>query len=124
MWFITYNSIFTGNNNVFVLIQGTIDPMESSLVEVGNENSVSFRRNPNKPPETTPSEGDQSSNTVTLEPKSDDESTNCTDQQHSSAADETQTNNSQSRRQALRRSSIDSDVSLLSRDSDDAPLLS
>ena len=114
-----------------------MDSNDSSLVEVGGENSVSYRRNPNKPPESTadptnpdnnqPLLPDLMDNTVavTLEPKSDDEQEGG-DSSNSppSASQSPQTTNANlSRRQVLRRSSVDSDVSLLSRESDDAPLL-
>lgn len=118
------------------MMQGTLDPLEtteSRLVELEDESAVSFRRNPNKPPETTHSQSlpdqDNPSN-ITLDPKSDDETADGEGGELRSTSvvnetDETQTNSSsQSRRHTLRRSSIDSDVSLLSRESDDAPLLS
>lgn len=61
---------------------------------------------------------------VVLEPKSDDEQESDPDGVPQSTAEPPQSNNANiSRRQTLRRSSVDSDVSLLSRDSDDAPLL-
>lgn len=106
-------------------------------MEVGDENSVSYRRNPNKPPESStdtnpdniqPLLPDLMDNTavVTLEPKSDDEQEGGDGDGDSppSASDSPQTTNANmSRRQVLRRSSVDSDASLLSRDSDDVPLL-
>lgn len=96
------------------------------------DSTVSYRRNPNKPPETTQIvQSDlllpelMAHTAVTLDPKSDEESGGISSSEPTSQslADDSQSNSAHSRRQVLRRSSFDSDVSMLSRDSDDAPLI-
>lgn len=87
------------------------------------EGNASNRRN--KPPDSEiVSLVDSSSPSPTLEPKSDEE-TDVGDSNNASRETNGGTDGGErgSRRQMLRRTSIESDVSLLSHESDDTPLL-
>lgn len=101
-----------------------LDPSDPG-VEVGDGVNVAFRRNPNKPPEVESSES-QSLNDIAdnqaIEPKSDDETEFPPSHLTGPSSPATERDNV-SQRQPLRRTSTESDVSLLSRDSDDALLV-
>lgn len=101
-------------------------------MELADINSVSYRRNPNKPPEST----DDQSHTnmlngtplLALDPKSDDDEEEISVQTDSNQTitEDTQSIISESNREVSsmhRSGSVDSDVSLLSRDSDDVALI-
>lgn len=110
--------------------QGALDTTDSSLIEMAEDNSVSYRRNPNKPLESAQLPDlplvllDQPTPAV-LEPKSDEEEGGSDDAPITTnlSFNENDDNSSPSRRQMIRHNSGDSDVSLLSRSSDDVPLL-
>ncbi|KAF6032861.1 LRP12 [Bugula neritina] len=109
---------------------GALDTTDSSLIEMAEDNSVSYRRNPNKPLESAQLPDlplvllDQPTPAV-LEPKSDEEEGGSDDAPITTnlSFNENDDNSSPSRRQMIRHNSGDSDVSLLSRSSDDVPLL-
>ncbi|XP_067931535.1 low-density lipoprotein receptor-related protein 3-like [Watersipora subatra] len=100
---------------------GMLDAEEGHLLDLEDNTG---RHNRNKPPEASLSGDDQTRNaSMTLEPKSDDETAGSSSSP-ASVTSATQISLPHSDRQDSRRVSIDSDVSILSQDSEDVALLS